>query len=277
MKRLSFVILLLLLGAFSCSNSKSMNNDILLVHFIDVGQGDAILVEGPSGNMLIDAGPREEKDKLFKYLKSNNIHKIDYIISTHPHEDHIGNMAEVIKSFDFKEFYAPKVVHNSPTFEKMVEALVLKDKKINVLKPDCTTPNLGEKVNIQVFSPIKDQYENLNNYSPIIKLTYGNTSFLFTGDAEKEIEDALVKNNSNIKSDVLKIGHHGSTTSTSSNFLDIVSPSIAVISVGVNNSYGHPKPQTLNLLEKKNIQIFRTDKLSSITLISDGTNIKFPN
>lgn len=273
MKAKLFMIFILIIGLFGCTPLNSNTTDNLLVHFIDVGQGDAILIQGPNNTILIDSGPSDEKEKLFKYLKSASIDKIDFIIATHPHEDHIGNMADVIHNYDIKEFYAPKVIHSSSSFEKMVEALMLKDKKINVLSSTSNNPLLMDDMLLEVFSPNKETYDNLNNYSPIIKLTYGDTSFLFTGDAEKEVEEYLVNNKADIKSDVIKIGHHGSTTSTSKSFLEAVSPSFAVISVGLNNSYGHPKSTTLKLLTENNIDILRTDELGSIVIASDGKKV----
>ena len=271
------IVILAILSIFlfkSLINSKnsSTNPNEMKVHFIDVGQGDSILIQVNYKNILIDSGPKDEKDKLLKYLNSLNIHQFDYVIATHPHEDHIGNMAYIINNYKVLNFYSPKIDNNTTSFENMAEALSRKNLKIKVLKANTSTINLGENTLVEVFSPNLDYYDNLNNYSPIIKISYGHTSFLFTGDAEEEIEQELITNNLNLKSDVLKVAHHGSSTSTTKSFLDSVKPKIAVISVGKNNSYGHPTKDTLNKLKES--KVYRTDIDGNIVITSDGNTIK---
>lgn len=182
-------------------------------------------------------------------------------------------MSSIINKYKLGKFYAPKVEHTTSDFEKMVESLITKNLKINVIKTDIDTIDLGEGTKVTILSPFNEEYSNLNDYSPIIKIEYGNNSFLFTGDAEKEIEKELLTKNSNIKADVLKIGHHGSSTSTSAAFLKAVNPDIAVISLGVDNKYGHPHPQTTNLLNSNNTLVYRTDIDGTIVLSSDGIEI----
>lgn len=272
----SFIALFTFIFIFYSTISKSkatllLHNE-MRVHYIDVNQGDSILIQVNNKNLLIDSGPKDANEDLLKYLDSLGLSKLDYIIATHPHEDHIGNMSNIINKYDIVKFYAPKVEHTTSSFEKMVESLVNKNLKINVIKAGTNTIDLGKGTKVTVFSPIDDEYDNLNNYSPIIKIEYGNNSFLFTGDAEKEIELEVSKNTS-LKSDVLKIGHHGSLTSTSSTFLNVVNPSIAIISLGINNKYDHPHTKVTSLLNSKDISIFRTDLDGSIILSSDGTQI----
>ena len=271
------IVILAILSIFlfkSLINSKnsSTNPNEMKVHFIDVGQGDSILIQVNYKNILIDSGPKDEKDKLVKYLNSLNIHQFDYVIATHPHEDHIGNMAYIINNYKVLNFYSPKIDNNTTSFENMAEALSRKNLKIKVLKSNTSTINLGENTLVEVFSPNLDYYDNLNNYSPIIKISYGHNSFLFTGDAEEEIEQEIITNNFNLKSDVLKVAHHGSSTSTTKSFLDSVKPKIAVISVGKNNSYGHPTKDTLNKLKES--KVYRTDIDGNIVITSDGNTIK---
>lgn len=280
LKKLLLLILILILvqlSLISCSTLKSTSGETssnMTVHFIDVGQGDSILINVNNKNLLIDAGPRDSREKLFSYLNSLKLKNLDYVIATHPHEDHIGNMFEVIKRYNIGKFYAPKVQASTGVFEKMVEELIIKKLKINIIKANTTSINLGNNTSVSILSPTKDNYgDNTNNYSPIIKITHGNNSFLFTGDAEKEAEKEALLNNIDISANVLKIGHHGSTTSTSTEFLNSVNPSIAVISVGSNNTYNHPNKQIIKLLEEKNISIFRTDKEGSIVIYSDGINL----
>ena len=271
------IVILVILSIFlfkSLINSKSpsTNPNEMKVHFIDVGQGDSILIQVNYKNILIDSGPKDEKDKLVKYLNSLNIQQFDYVIATHPHEDHIGNMAYIINNYKVLNFYSPKIDNNTTSFENMAESLSRKNLKIKVLKANTSTINLGKNTLVETFSPNLDYYNNLNNYSPIIKISYGHTSFLFTGDAEEEIEQEIITNNFNLKSDVLKVSHHGSSTSTTKSFLDSVKPKIAVISVGKNNSYGHPTKDTLNKLKES--KVYRTDTDGNIVITSDGNTIK---
>lgn len=268
---------ILIISLFQCSvNSKENaienNKNTMKVHFIDVGQGDSILIQVNNKNLLIDSGPSESEDNLVKYLKAQNISKFDYIIATHPHEDHIGNMSYVINNFDVSTFYAPKVENSTKAFETMVESLVRKNLKIKVLKANVKSINLGENVIVDVFSPTSNTYEDLNNYSPIIKISYGDTSFLFTGDAEELSENEVLNAGFDLKCDVLKIGHHGSSSSTSEKFLKACNPSITVISVGKDNTYGHPTNSVLSRI--KETTIYRTDINGNILIISDGLSLK---
>lgn len=278
-KKLIYLIfnLFLVIFLFQCNfqNSKPVSindNKNMKVHYIDVDQGDSILVQVNSKNLLIDSGSSTSKDKLLKYLKSLNVNKFDYIVATHPHEDHIGNMSYVINKFKVSNFYAPKVESSTKAFETMVESLIRKNLKIKVLKANVDSIDLGENTKVEVFSPLSENYDDLNNYSPIIKISYGSTSFLFTGDAEEVSEKEVLNAGFNLKSDVLKIGHHGSSSSTSKNFFNEVNPSITVISVGNDNSYGHPTNKVLSLIEET--CIYRTDKDGNIILTSDGNSIK---
>lgn len=248
------------------------NDGELVVDYIDVGQGDSELIQVSGKTLLIDAGTEESETSLIKYLKDKNIKKIDYVIATHPHEDHIGGMDKVISTFEIGEFYSPKVSANTRTYENMVDSLNKRNLKVNVLKDGTSGIDLGE-AKVNVFAPKEESYEDLNNYSPFIKVTYGEKSFLFTGDAEELREKEELNRNSDIAADVLKVGHHGSTSSTSQKFLNKVNPSTAVISVGKNNKYKHPADKTLKKLQKKNIQIFRTDKDGSIEIKTDGSKI----
>lgn len=271
---LNFILIILL---FQCSiNTKEtniqINKNTLQVHFIDVGQGDSILIQVNNKNLLIDSGPNKSEDKLKKYLKKLNISKFDYIIATHPHEDHIGNMSYIINNFDVLNFYAPKVENSTKSFETMVESLIRKDLKIKVLKANIKSIDLGKNIVVDVFSPLSNSYEDLNNYSPIVKISYGNTSFLFTGDAEELSENEVLNAGFDLKCDVLKIGHHGSSSSTSEKFLKASNPSIAVISVGEDNTYGHPTDTVLSRL--KETKIYRTDINGNIVITSDGLSLK---
>ncbi|WP_366937210.1 ComEC/Rec2 family competence protein [Clostridium sp.] len=250
----------------------------MIIHYIDVGQGDCILIQVNNKNLLIDSGPSTNRKYLLNYLKKINIKKFDYIIATHLHDDHIGNMDTIIKRYNVEKFYSPKVTTSSDTFDSLLSALVDKNLKINVLKKGTNQINLGKNVTLKVLSPSKDfTSDNLNNYSPIIKINFLNNSFLFTGDAETSDENLVLFENNDLKADVLKVGHHGSSTSTSLDFLNSVDPSVAIISVGKNNSYGHPSQKVLSLLDESNIKTLRTDISGNIIVISDGKNISITN
>lgn len=271
---LSFILILFLsqCGFGTNINTEKNASNNMKVHFIDVGQGDSILIQVNSKNLLIDSGPKVSKDKLTKYLNSLKIPQLDYIIATHPHEDHIGNMSYVIDNFKVLNFYAPKIENSTKAFEKMAESLVRKNLKIKVLKASVNSIDLGKNTLVEIFSPISDNYDDLNNYSPIVKISYGNTSFMFTGDAEQLAEKEVLNSGVNLKADVLKIGHHGSSSSTSKSFFQAVDPSITVISVGEDNTYGHPTTKTLSMI--KDTKVYRTDKDGNIVITSDGISLK---
>ena len=272
-----FILILAILSLFLFKellnkSRASINSNEIKIHIINVGQGDAILVQVNNKNLLIDSGSKSEKKKLTNYLNSIYIPQFDYIIATHPHEDHIGNMSYIINKYKVLNFYSPKVESSTTSFESMAESLARKNIKVKVLKSNNNSIDLGDNTIIEFFSPNLESYDNLNNYSPIIKISYGNNSFLFTGDAEKDIEEEVINKSFNLKSDVLKIGHHGSSTSTSKNFLDKINPKITVISVGNDNSYGHPTKETLEKI--KDTTIYRTDINGSIIITSNGKTLK---
>lgn len=274
LKILSLLIILFLVT--SCHNSKSVNNvknsNVIKISYIDVGQGDSELIQVNGKNLLIDAGTNESTSKIISYLDEQKIKRLDYVVATHPHEDHIGGMSAVIRKYDINEFYAPKKLTNTKTFENMINSLKSKNLKINVAEAGVEL-NLGKDIKCEMLAPNNNKYEDLNNYSAVIKITYKNSKFLFTGDAEKLSEREILSKNYDLSSDVLKIGHHGSTSSSSKAFLDKVAPKVSIISCGKNNDYGHPHKETLNELEKRKIQVYRTDVDGTIVLISDGNKI----
>lgn len=277
MKKL-FIIICIYFSTFISCSSASCNTPLentMEVHYINVGQGDSILVRVNNKNMLIDSGPKDNRQNLLNYLNSLNINTIDYLIATHPHEDHIGSMNAIIKKYTVNKFFSPKVSTSSKTFELMIESLKNNSMKINILNTNTNSLDLGENTKITVLSPLEDEnFDNLNNYSAMIKIEYGETSFLFTGDCENLIEsNVLSRNKTLLKSDVLKLGHHGSSTSSSEEFLCAVNPSLGIITSGKDNSFGHPHLETLNLLKKYNIKFYNTAYDNTIILISDGNKI----
>jgi len=255
-------------------NKKTTNGKYnLKVSYIDVGQGDSILVQCGDKSMLIDAGPNSGEKELLKYLNSTGIKKLDYVIATHPHEDHIGGMDKVIENFKIGTMYMPKKTANTKTFKYMVQAM----NKANI-KPKSPIP--GEKFKLgdavcEILAPNSGEYASTNNYSIVMKLTYGKNSFLFTGDAEALSEKEILAKGFNISCDVLKLGHHGSRSSTSDAFLKKANPSCAVADCETGNDYGHPHKETVDKLKKYGIKLYRTDECKTIIAESNGKDIKF--
>lgn len=246
------------------------DENTLNVYFIDVGQADSILLENKGHYMLIDAGNNEDGPKLVKYFSEFGIKEFDYVVGTHAHEDHIGGMDDIIKNFKIDNFYMPDAITTTKTFEDVLDAL----EETNVI---FQTPKVNQTFNLQdttitTLSVTADE-KNLNDTSIVLKVKHGTNTFLFMGDASTKIEKNLL--NKDIKSDVLKVGHHGSRYSTSLEFLKKVSPEYAVISVGENNTYKHPHEEILKRLEEQNIQIYRTDKQGTILAKSNGSIITF--
>ncbi|XXF54581.1 ComEC/Rec2 family competence protein [Thermoanaerobacterium thermosaccharolyticum] len=247
----------------------------LKVHFINVGQGDSEFIQAPSGKtMLIDAGTNEAGNSVVSYLKNLGISRIDILVGTHPHEDHIGGMDNVINSFDIGQFYMPKVTTTTKTFEDVLTAAKSKGLSITTAKAGIIL-DLGSDIKAEMLAPNGTKYDDLNNYSAVIKLTYGNTSFLFTGDASSQSEEEMLNKGYNLKANVLKVGHHGSSSATTLPFLQAVNPKYAVISCGKNNDYGHPHKETMDKLKNAGIIVYRTDECGTIVATSDGNNISF--
>lgn len=244
----------------------------LTVHFIDVGQADSILINTGSAAMLIDAGNNADAGDVVNYIKEQGIKTLDYIIGTHPHEDHIGGMDVVVNSFDIGKVILPKVQSNTKTFEDLLNAISNKGLKITSPVPG-TKYSLGEAEFI-ILAPNGSDYEDINNYSVVVKLQFGNTSFLLMGDAGVQSEGEMLSKGFDLKADLLKVGHHGSHYSTSIDFLKAVSPQFAVISVGKDNPYGHPAPETIKKISDAGIQLYRTDESGTIIATSDGNIIK---
>ena len=243
----------------------------LEIYFFDVGQADSILIRQKDYVVLIDAGNNEDGENIVNYLKNDlSINDIDIVVGTHPHEDHIGGLDDIIDAFDIEKIYMPDVISTSKTFEDVLDSIENKNYSL-------TIPEIGDEIELgdMIFEVLYTGTDesDLNNTSIVLKLTFGNTSYLFTGDATSETEKLLL--NKDIKVDVLKVGHHGSKYSSTNEFLNKVNPTYAIIMVGQNNSYGHPTNETLNRLENNNVIIYRTDEDGTIKLTSDGDNINF--
>lgn len=243
------------------------------LHVIDVGQGDSTLIMSKDGIVLVDAGPGSAEDSLVEYLKDVGITTIDYAIFTHPDEDHIGGADVVINNFEVKNVIMPNATKTTKTFEKMIEAI--EQSNANVIEATSGASYTLGDIAFRILAPNKASYSATNNYSVVVKLTYGNNTFMLTGDAESESESEILAKYpaSELRADFLKVGHHGSSTSTSTAFLTAVSPSIASISCGEDNKYNHPHRETIEKLQGANIKVYRTDLLSTIVFVCDGNTI----
>lgn len=249
----------------------------LEVYFFDVGQGDSELIRLPGGeNILIDAGTSSTEDELVGELRSLGAETLDLVVATHPHADHIGGMAAVIDAFDVRQVVMPRISESdtptTKTYENLLQSIADKGLTITPAEPGDELLSSGGAV-LTVLAPNGEDYGDLNNYSVVLRLTYGEDSFLFTGDAEEESEQEMLSLDWPLTATVLKCGHHGSETSTSPSFLDAVSPQYAVISCGVDNDYGHPDAVTLEKLEAAGVEVFRTDRQGTILASTEGSGV----
>jgi competence protein ComEC len=251
--------------------------DYLYVHFLDVGQGDASLIKTPNGqNILIDGGPGENILEPLSQVLPWHEQTIDLMILTHPHDDHVAGLIPVIKKYRVNKILYTGVVHTSPTYLEFLD--IVKNKKIPLAiinHPQLV--NLGEDIYLNIVYPLNDLFaksvSNLNNTSIVARVVYGDISFLFTGDAEIEVEQELLELEVDLKSEVIKVGHHGSKTSSSEEFVNSVKPDFAVFSLGGDNSFGHPSLRTIKRYERIGSEILRTDLDKTISFMSDGKSI----
>ena len=256
----------------SNSNTNINSNLDLTVTFLDVGQADCIVIESNDDFMVIDGGNNADIATVTDFLKSKEVEKIKYLIGTHPHEDHIGGLDAIINNFNVETIIMPEAISDTQTFEDVITAI--ENKKLEITAPKTgDTYKLGNAT-FTIIAPNKI-YSELNNMSVGIKLTNGENSFIFCGDAEVLSENDMLANKIDLKADVLKLSHHGSNTSTSKAFLKAVSPQYSVISVGKDNQYGHPNIDTLKKLLDNEIELYRTDLQGNIVITSDGKSIKF--
>lgn len=242
----------------------------LTVHFLDIGQGDCTLLTQGEHAMLIDAGDNDQGTKVQSYLEYLGISSLDYLVLTHPDADHIGGADVVIYKFDCNTILMPERKTDTRTYDDVIQAM--KSKDYTAIHPEVGDSYAFGESSFTILSPARN-YEDSNDCSIVLRLTHGGNTFLFTGDAEEEAENDMLASGMDLSADVLKVGHHGSHTSTSDAFLDAVSPTYAVISCETGNSYGHPHAETLNKLRAAGVQLFRTDDQGTITVTSDGSTL----
>lgn len=263
------ILLTIIIISLLCGCSK---NSFLSIHIIDIGQGDSVLIQTPnSKNILIDGGDENSFHIIKSYLKRHNVKSIDFIIATHLDSDHIGGLDNVVDTFSVKNIYTPEDNSNSLSYKNLINACKNKNLKIDYLYKG-NSIDIDKDINLLTLSPsyIQDD-SNLN--SIVFKLDYKDKSFLFTGDAEISNELEITDSFNLDDVDFLKVGHHGSKSSTSEIFLNATTPDIAVISCGYKNQYGHPHQNVLDNLSKNNILTYRTDLLGDIVFYSDGSTI----
>lgn len=265
-----FSILIFLL--INTKESTYENLDELEINYIDVGQGNAVFVRNKDKSLLIDGGNRSNSSYYYNFIKNKNLKKIDYMIASHYDEDHISGLISILENFEVINVLAPAYKKETKIYNSFKRSFSNSNAKV-------INPKQGDKfylgdAKVEIFWPKAYKNGVDNDNSIVVKISYGNMSFMFPADASKNVEDQLIYSGYNLKSDVLMLGHHGSKYSSSKEFLEEVNPKLAIISVGKYNRYKHPSTEVLKLLNKENIKILRTDLDGNITIKCDGNKIK---
>ncbi|MFJ7738595.1 MBL fold metallo-hydrolase [Lysinibacillus sp. NPDC097287] len=274
MKKLILVIAAMFILAGCAMNTETNKTPVnaggeMRVHFIDVGQGDSIFIESPNGQtMLIDGGVKGAGPEIVAYLKELGVQKLDAVVATHPDADHIGGLIAVLNSIEIEEFYDSGKVHTSQTFEEMLTLIDTKNISYNIPKTGDTLA-FDEEVSVKVLSADETASDN-NDASIVLKVTYGDVSFLLTGDAGEALEKEMLQKD--VKSTVLKAGHHGSNTSSSQSFIQAVHPEVTVLSYGEDNKYGHPHKEVVDRLQEIDSKIYATAEAGTVIVSTDGVN-----
>lgn len=255
----------------SLSDIEDLGDGKAYFHFIDVGQGDSTLITSGDQSVIIDTGSASEADYVSEYINSY-VKEVEYMILTHPHEDHMGCAAEVLRNVEVKNVIMPDASTDSKYFSRFLDAV--EEKGVNVIQAVPGDVYTVGEMTLTILAPLEDSYDNPNNYSVVTRVDVGETSVLFTGDAETEVEKALLaRYTTELDCDLYQAGHHGSTTSNTKDFIAAVSPAAAVISCGRDNSYGHPHAEVLTAFSDFGVEVFRTDQLGNIVFVSDGVGL----
>ena len=278
MKRALAVILLLTLLlsiSFTVGAAPAEEAEYLIIHYIDVDQADGMLLIAGDTTILIDAGNMATSGKMVKYLRRFGVQELDLVVNTHPHMDHMGGINSVMNAFPTKEVWCSHDTYESAAFQYFVSAA--QRQELTIQHPEPGTVYQGDGLTVTVLGPLQsvDKYNDLNDTSLVLMVEFGEKKFLFTGDMEAYAENQLVQSGADLKADVLKVGHHGSYSSTSQAFLAKVSPEYGIISCGRDNEYGHPHREPLTQLQKADVELFRTDLMGDIVLVTDGETIAF--
>lgn len=250
------------------------DGDTLKVHYIDVGQGDCQLIVSSSETVLIDCGEREYSERVIGYIRALGIGRLDYVVVSHPHTDHMGGMSYILDEFDIGTVIMPKIkdsiLPTTNAFQRMLKSIDTKGIKTDYAEAG-KRYGIGSAT-MTVLSPVKD-YDDLNNYSVVVKIVHGENSFLFTGDIEKQAEADILSSGADVSATVLKAAHHGSGSSSHSAFIDAAAPEYVVIEVGQGNDYGHPHKETLKWIRDRNLKLYRTDLNGNIIFTSTGSGL----
>lgn len=276
MKKILASFLLLSLLLTGCAVAQEQNDaDELVIHFIDVGQADSMLLIVGDTTVMIDGGNTPTAQDLLKYLQRFGVEQIDLMVNTHPHGDHLGGLPTVLSAISTDKIWCADSTYDTYLYKSFTQLVA--QKNFNISHPEPGTVFAENGLTITVLGPLKaaDTYTDLNDTSLVLMVQYGQRRFLFTGDMEAFAEKQLVDAGMSLKADVLKVGHHGSYSSTSQVFLDKVDPEYGVISCGRNNEYGHPHDAPMNRLNKAEVELYRTDLMGSVVLVTDGDTIAF--
>ena len=272
MKRICLLLLVFCLVLSACAPAAAPAGEELQVHFLDVGQADCIFLSCDGQTMLIDGGNVEDSDLVVSYLLDQKVEKLDYVVNTHAHEDHVGGLPAVLAVFETKQVFCPVTEYASSCFEDFVK--YADQQYLELVCPEPGTEFSLGSAEVTVLGPVGD-YEETNDTSIVLKVEHGSNSFLFTGDAEQAAEKDILDDGFDVSADVLKVGHHGSSSSTSYRWLREVAPSYAVIQVGEGNTYGHPHEEVMSRLYDADVTIYRTDTHGHIVCTSDGQALSF--
>jgi competence protein ComEC len=267
--RLLQITLLSVLTAILISATVTANND-LIIHFINVGQGDSELIQFNNKNILIDGGEQDMGARVESFLQDQGVSSLDIVVATHPHSDHVGGLITILNDLPVKQVLDSGQAHTTPTFDTFLN--LVEQKNIPYKIPEeGQTIDFDPSLKIEVLNPPAIQFnDDLNQNSIVLKVTYNKVSFLLMGDAGFEAENSISASGYNLRSNILKVAHHGSSSASSSTFLSKVKPAISIIEVGAGNDYGHPTQRTLNALKKIGSKVYRTDLNGNIVITTDG-------
>ncbi|MBQ3264467.1 MAG: MBL fold metallo-hydrolase [Ruminococcus sp.] len=280
MKRIFCALLALVTAIFASSCSQASTpvaadegSAKLLVHFLDVGQGDSILLESDDEFVLIDGGERDCGDQVLRYIEDRGADELKYMIATHPHADHIGGLRPVVNGIEVENFITKSADCDTYSWTKLLRAV--ENNHVNTIEAQADDTYSFGSAELTVLAPLSVYPEDYNNASIVVMVTCGSIRFLLTGDAGRESEYEMLDRGEELSADVLKCGHHGSSDSTSDRFLKAVNPSFAVVSCGADNDYGHPHRETVQKLKTLGCPLLRTDETGTITAYTDGTHLRF--